>query len=83
MILDFNSPDLVAFAAPLPPSSFPLVAAVLLVAAFLAASMFLIKQVGTNKYTRSAVQELQFALLASALFGFGTVLVFLASGINV
>ncbi|KAH6576471.1 hypothetical protein BASA50_006756 [Batrachochytrium salamandrivorans] len=82
-ISDMNLPGMVAFQPLFPQSSFLTIASLFLMMSFLASSMFLIKQVGTNKYTRSLFQEILFGLLGSTSFGFGLVFLFLGSGIYV
>ncbi|KAK5669293.1 hypothetical protein BDV3_003451 [Batrachochytrium dendrobatidis] len=82
-ILDLSQHGFVDFHPLFPQSITPALAFLFLIVSFLSASIFFIKQVGTNKYSRNICQEILFAVIGSLSFGFGLVFMFLAVGIYV
>ncbi|TPX43623.1 hypothetical protein SeMB42_g03928 [Synchytrium endobioticum] len=62
---------------------FAMMATLLLIAGFIAASAFLMYEVTSTKSTRKWATELGLAALSSLFLGFGTLYLFLALGIYV
>ncbi|KAK5669294.1 hypothetical protein QVD99_8722 [Batrachochytrium dendrobatidis] len=83
IMLDLSQHGFVDFHPLFPQSITPALAFLFLIVSFLSASIFFIKQVGTNKYSRNICQEILFAVIGSLSFGFGLVFMFLAVGIYV
>ncbi|CAI7823156.1 unnamed protein product [Closterium sp. NIES-53] len=69
--------------SPVPQSLYPLLAVALVTAGLIATGAFFVYEATVSKFSRSLVRELLLSAIASVLLGFGTLFLFLWTGVYV
>ncbi|GJP67469.1 hypothetical protein CLOP_g24289 [Closterium sp. NIES-67] len=69
--------------SPVPQSLYPLLAVTLVTAGLIATGAFFVYEATVSKFSRSLPRELLLSAIASVLLGFGTLFLFLWTGVYV